>query len=56
MVIFVLTYAVLALLGLSLVGSVSTQVSKSTAKAHAPHSIDHYREMLRNAENRPPGR
>jgi hypothetical protein len=33
MIIFVLTYAVLAVLGLSSVGSMSAQVSKPTAKA-----------------------
>ena len=33
MVIFVLTYAILALLSLSFVASVSTQVSKPSAKA-----------------------
>jgi hypothetical protein len=33
MVIFVLTYAILALLALSLVGSMSAQVSKASAKA-----------------------
>ena len=33
MIIFFLTYAVLALLGLSLVGSMSAQVSKPSAKA-----------------------
>jgi hypothetical protein len=33
MVIFVLTYATLALLTLSFVGSVSTQVSRPSAKA-----------------------
>jgi hypothetical protein len=33
MIIFVLTYAVLALLGLSLMGSMSAQIHKSSAKA-----------------------
>jgi hypothetical protein len=33
MIIFFLTYAVLALLGLSLVGSMGAQVSKPSAKA-----------------------
>jgi hypothetical protein len=33
MIIFVLTYAVLALLGLSLVGSMSAQTPKPSAKA-----------------------
>jgi hypothetical protein len=33
MIIFFLTYAVLALVGLSLVGSMSAQVSKPSAKA-----------------------
>jgi hypothetical protein len=33
MIIFFLTYAVLAVLGLSLVGSMSAQVSKPSAKA-----------------------
>jgi len=33
MIIFVLTYAVLALLGLSLVGSMSAEIRESSARA-----------------------
>ena len=42
MVVFVLTYAVLALLGLSLVGSLSPQVPKPSVKARF-QPMDHGR-------------
>jgi hypothetical protein len=41
MIVFFLTYAVLAALGLSLVGSMSAQVSKPSAKARfQPMSVE----------------
>jgi hypothetical protein len=46
MIIFVLTYAILALLSLSLVGSTSAKIPKPSAKVRfQPH--------IRNVESRP---